>query len=229
MKKGKIIPLVILAVVLILAAGLYLFLRPWTQHLGADWPGNVYALHERTGTLVLFGEPEMNHKYVDYLAGSPTPEKWYSTMAVELGESRSQVKQLVISEGITHVLGTLVPDFENLQEVWIPASVVRIGARGNYPSGDVFGNAYVKTIYFCGDAPQLDSLTFRNMHTDPKDLTIVHKPGAKGFDTEPWQQFHVVEQDFSCPHSRLGWLTTAYYAAKSLILTFTGEYLPTEG
>lgn len=204
--KKWIIPLAVILCVVALCAGLFLtFVYPWTQytgiedttyHFGGSHQYICYSLNSRTGTLVLFGEGEMTD--LTYLSGRSGEDFWCET-AQELADERHRIKRLIIQEGITTLAEMMLPGCENAKEVWIPASVTRLE---NY----VFHSSYVETIYFSGDAPDMDYNAprvrigpFVGIKTDFADLTIVHLPGAKGFDGEAWSHFNVVEQEFEVP------------------------------
>lgn len=217
MKKGKIVLLSVLAVVLIAVAALCIFLLPWTQHWGTNAPGAWYAFHSPSGDLVLFGDGQLQDIYLPNTSfAQSSSEDYFVKMVPELEDVRTQVKRLILLEGYQNLNGMLLPGFDNVQEVWIPASVQSIGTASNDFTFDVFAYSSVKTIYFCGDAPEISPETFQGIQ-DPASLTIVYRPGAKGF-TGKWEQFHLVEEDFTCIHSRYTWLNQIYGTIKRVVL-----------
>ena len=205
-------PVRVLVIVLLLAAVLYMvFAYPWLRHMGRENDGIRYTLNTYTGTLVFSGHGEVvpdglesaQHWYTElfpethavYAKGRGQSAFW-TRSAIDLYPIRDSVRTIVVKEGITQFSNAIAPEYGNLNAIYFPASLTALDSG-------VFHDAAPRFLYFSGDAPQLGVYAPRMVLDDllamGDDLTIVHKPGAKGFDAEPWQQFHVVEQDFRTP------------------------------
>ena len=211
MKKSTVL---IISLLSLFVVAFMLFAFPWLHHLGRENESIRYALHTPSGTLVYFGTGELkagdaNPSLHSYTRFFPETYDWYmettnhggttcvwTKASADLYRLRDKVRTVVVKEGITYINLALAPMCSQAQTLYLPASLTKFDYY-------LLHQMSVKTIYFSGDAPALGEQTERGilqaLQSMGDDLTIVHKPGAKGFDAEPWQQFHVVEQDFRAP------------------------------
>ena len=186
---------------------------PWFRHTGQLGDEIYYRYNINSGTLVIYGEGEMWDFYdpnaMGYRLEGAFSSPFHSSEA--FSEDTAPLKKIIVLEGVTAITSHAFYGCANLEEVWIPASVQRIGdlsfnecpnLRRIYFSGDRPGMsvsaAFCKTIRACA-AGEADSLT--NHH-----ITVIHQPGTTGYGGYGWGGIEaILEQNFLPGWARALW------------------------
>ena len=202
-----------IAAVSILAILCVVFVVPWFQHTGQLGDEIYYRYNMSSGTLVIYGEGEMWDFYdpnaMGYRLEGMHPSPFHSSEA--FAEDTAPMKRIIVLEGVTAITSHAFYGCANLEEVCIPASVLRIedlsfnecpNLRRIYFSGDrpvmSVSAAFCKTIRACA-AGEADSLT--NHH-----ITVIHKPGTTGYGGYGWGGIEaILEQNFLPGWARALW------------------------
>lgn len=213
MKKPLKITLIVLAALLVVLVAGVAILFPYFQNRGQMGDNVYYLYNENSGTLVIYGEGEMWDFYdpnaMGYRLEGMHPSPFHSSEA--FAEDTAPMKRIIVLEGVTAITSHAFYGCANLEEVCIPASVLRIedlsfnecpNLRRIYFSGDrsvmSVSAAFCKTIRACA-AGEADSLT--NHH-----ITVIHKPGTTGYGGYGWGGIEaILEQNFLSGWARALW------------------------
>ena len=96
---------------------------------GTCGEGIIWRVDRRTGTMYISGEGPME----DYASEEDgnwslwSPPYWSWDKDVSVDESRSQIKHVVIEEGVTHIGAGSMRDLDGLESISIPSTVTSIG------------------------------------------------------------------------------------------------------
>lgn len=200
----------LLALVLIVGIAAAVIVTPFLQHRG-KLGDDVYYLHnEKTGTVIVYGEggtsvfdpwampdfepAEISPFNFDHRAYS---NEYYDSNGELVQGDPPAVKKVIILDGVTRVFGYTFVNCSDLEEIYIPASMVDVDSFAfcSCPG--------IQRVYFGGDAPKETDFegAFCLNHPDAPEMeqypTVIHKPGTGGFSGYSWREAeHIEEQNF---------------------------------
>ena len=202
-KKWKIVLLILM--ILVLVAGITLFLGLRGKETGRLGKCVFYVFDRKEGTAIIFGFGGM----WDFLVGhtedflvegeiapaEPDPPFYYTGF--------DSLKKAIVMEGVTELSAQVFERCEAMEVVYLPSTVRDVDMMA------FSGSWGLKEVYFSGDAPEftvgarlrlyreLEGITFeaQNAFVDIYP-TIYHKPGSTGWDDPIWEGYTVVEKDF---------------------------------
>ena len=145
-----------------------------------------YAVNTETKTALIYGIGAMRNYQLHFFGGlNAIPKDDISPFDYPYME----IKTIIISEGVTYISECAFQDCYGLETIYIPKSVDEINLTA-------FMNCQnIETVYFCGNSP-----TFPDGLMLWEEASIIHQPNSTGWDDPIWEEYNIVEEDFTVPY-----------------------------
>lgn len=196
---------VLLAVILFLAV----CFAPFLKHRGKLGPHVYYAFNQDTGTVLIYGRGWTD--FFEIRLQPPCGGILFDPSPLIQESAESPILTVVVLPGVTGLECGVLRDCYELQTVYLPDTLeyFDMSAVCRPDTDDIEHPVNHVTIYFDGDAPRTyedknlypgmkETFDTHPLFVDAYDVTVVHRPDAKGWDEVPWCN-HDYDEEYAFP------------------------------